>query len=93
MEPYGKEHSFCPQPATPSQACSQREDVYKHFRFTPRTTRIVLFGFLFVPSAILYTSAMTDVRSIACRATPCTHADFLVEMELGRETEGAVPRG
>jgi hypothetical protein len=39
-----------------------REDVYKKFRFTPRTTLFALWGFLIVPGTILYVSALTDTK-------------------------------
>jgi hypothetical protein len=40
----------------------QREDVYKHFRFTSRASWISLTGLVLVPGALLYLSAQQDVR-------------------------------
>jgi hypothetical protein len=40
----------------------QREDVYKHFRFTSRASWISLTGLVLVPGALLYWSAQQDVR-------------------------------
>ncbi|KAG9318374.1 hypothetical protein JVU11DRAFT_464 [Chiua virens] len=39
-----------------------REDAYKHFRFTPRTTLISLTGFVFVPGAIYYLASQTHLK-------------------------------
>ncbi|KIM65096.1 hypothetical protein SCLCIDRAFT_22902 [Scleroderma citrinum Foug A] len=36
-----------------------REDAYKHFRFTRRTTFVALTGCLFVPAAIYYLASQT----------------------------------
>ncbi|EGN96224.1 hypothetical protein SERLA73DRAFT_59380 [Serpula lacrymans var. lacrymans S7.3] len=40
----------------------QREDAYKHFRFTPRTTWIAMCGFVFVPGAIYYVASQTHLQ-------------------------------
>lgn len=45
------------------QTAIQREDAYKHFRFTRRTTLISLTGFVFVPGAIYYLASQTQVRT------------------------------
>jgi hypothetical protein len=47
----------------------QREDVYKHFRFTSRASWISLTGMLLVPGALLYLSAQQDVRALIARGT------------------------
>ncbi|EGO21761.1 hypothetical protein SERLADRAFT_372407 [Serpula lacrymans var. lacrymans S7.9] len=39
-----------------------REDAYKHFRFTPRTTWIAMCGFVFVPGAIYYVASQTHLQ-------------------------------
>jgi len=39
-----------------------REDAYKHFRFTRRTTLISLTGFVFVPGAIYYLASQTHLK-------------------------------
>jgi len=39
-----------------------REDAYKKFRFTPRTTLFALWGFCIVPGTIFYLSTLTDSR-------------------------------
>lgn len=43
----------------------QREDVYKHFRFTSRASWISLTGLVLVPGALLYWSAQQDVRGLS----------------------------
>jgi hypothetical protein len=43
----------------------QREDVYKHFRFTSRASWLSLTGLVLVPGAILYLSARQDVRFLS----------------------------
>lgn len=39
----------------------QREDVYKHFKWTRRTTRTGLIGMVLVPAAVYTLCAVTDV--------------------------------
>jgi len=58
MEPDGTFTFRCP-PMHSFNLPSQREDAYKHFRFTPRTTIVSLMGFVFVPGAIYYLSTQT----------------------------------
>jgi len=41
----------------------QREDVYKHFKFTSRTAVISILGLLVFPASIYWVAASTDVRS------------------------------
>jgi hypothetical protein len=41
---------------------NMREDVYKHFRFTRRTSWIAFCGFVFVPSALFYIANSTDLK-------------------------------
>jgi hypothetical protein len=47
----------------------QREDVYKHFRFTSRASWISLTGMILVPGALLYLSAQQDVCALIARVT------------------------
>ncbi|KAJ8583546.1 hypothetical protein M405DRAFT_866952 [Rhizopogon salebrosus TDB-379] len=39
-----------------------REDAYKHFKFTPRTTRVAIYGFVLVPGAIYYLASQTHLK-------------------------------
>ncbi|KAG2146967.1 uncharacterized protein EDB93DRAFT_1148298 [Suillus bovinus] len=39
-----------------------REDAYKHFRFTPRTTWVTMCGFVLVPGAIYYLASKTHLK-------------------------------
>ncbi|GBE82597.1 predicted protein [Sparassis crispa] len=41
---------------------SMRENAYKHFRFTPRTTWQSVCGLLLVPGAVLYLAAHEDCK-------------------------------
>ncbi|KAF9228041.1 hypothetical protein BS17DRAFT_813908 [Gyrodon lividus] len=41
-----------------------REDVYKHFRFTRRTTLISLTGFVLVPGTIYYLASQTHASTL-----------------------------
>lgn len=47
--------------------CRQREDVFKHFRFTSRTTRVVFLGLGIVPAGFYYLFAQEDVRDAILR--------------------------
>lgn len=40
----------------------QREDAFKHFRWTPRTSRVAIVGFIVIPGALFYYSNSTFVR-------------------------------
>jgi hypothetical protein len=40
---------------------SQREDVYMHFRWTPRTTRIAFIGVVLVPASVYVLASAFDV--------------------------------
>ncbi|EIW85283.1 hypothetical protein CONPUDRAFT_150105 [Coniophora puteana RWD-64-598 SS2] len=52
-------HSFIKLDPAVERWNRMREDAYKHFRFTPRTTFVSLMGFVFVPGAIYYLSTQT----------------------------------
>ncbi|KAJ8583064.1 hypothetical protein M405DRAFT_749206, partial [Rhizopogon salebrosus TDB-379] len=39
-----------------------REDAYKHFRFTLRTTRVVMHKFVLVPGAMYYLASQTNLK-------------------------------
>jgi hypothetical protein len=39
-----------------------REDVYLHFKWTPRTTRIAVLSFIAIPTALYYATAKTDAK-------------------------------
>lgn len=41
---------------------SMRENVYKHFRFTPKATIQSLVGLVVIPGLIYYTCAVTDLK-------------------------------
>ncbi len=45
----------------PGNCCSQRENVYQHFRFTPKTARQVLFWGAIIPLGMGYVAWKTDV--------------------------------
>jgi hypothetical protein len=47
----------------------QRENAYQRFRFTSRTTRVVLISCMLIPGALLYFSNATHVRSITSNIT------------------------
>jgi hypothetical protein len=59
--------------------------VYKHFRFTPRTTRVVMHGFILVPGAMYYLASQTNVRCYYIHLFCVLFMVIAVEMELGRE--------
>jgi len=39
-----------------------REDVYKHFKFTPRAAMISIVGLFVFPASIYWVAASTDLR-------------------------------
>ncbi|TCD59818.1 hypothetical protein EIP91_011397 [Steccherinum ochraceum] len=41
---------------------TMREDVYKHFRFTPRAAIISIIGVVAFPAAIYFLTSSTDLR-------------------------------
>ncbi|TDL27197.1 hypothetical protein BD410DRAFT_739927 [Rickenella mellea] len=44
----------------PYYSALQREDVYKKFRWTTRTTRTAFWGLIFVPGVLYYYSSRED---------------------------------
>ncbi|KAI0340192.1 hypothetical protein BDW22DRAFT_1486445 [Trametopsis cervina] len=41
---------------------SMRENVYKHFRFTPKTTIQSILGLVVIPGIVYYVAASTDLK-------------------------------
>jgi hypothetical protein len=44
----------------------QRDDVYRHFRFTRRNTPKVVFWGLLIPIGAIYLASVEDVRERCC---------------------------
>jgi hypothetical protein len=69
---------------------SKREDVYKHFKFTPRAAIISIVGLFVFPASIYWVAASTDVRF-----AKTTYTQFLLTqnniaaVEVGRDKERA----
>lgn len=66
----------------------QREDVYKNFRWTPRTTLIGIYGILIVPGLIYYTASSGYVRTsvfLLCLYINNAVLSRTVEVGLGRK--------
>ncbi|KAH7930905.1 hypothetical protein BV22DRAFT_1190994 [Leucogyrophana mollusca] len=55
-------HSFVKLDPAIERWNRMREDAYKHFRFTRRTTWVTLCGFVFVPGTIYYLAAQTHLK-------------------------------
>jgi hypothetical protein len=71
----------------------QREDVYKHFRFTRRTTLISLTGFVFVPGAIYYLASQTHVSALVYQALICLTSLHTIQLKYkwtGRRKDEAL---
>lgn len=91
MEPHG---TLCTSLASPSWFPNrsppiQREDVYKHFRWSPRITAQVIGGMIVFPLTIYFIAAKTDVRSPSSgfyRAQ--AHPDTTAQMEMDRKEKG-----
>ena len=71
----------------------QREDVYKHFKFTPRTAVISIIGLFAFPASIYWVAANTDVRfeKMVCMCD-AAHFSGTATVEVGRDKEGATVR-
>lgn len=69
---------------------TKREDVYKHFKFTPRAAVISIVGLFAFPASIYWVAANTDVRSAETIYMRCllTRNDTAA-VEMGRNKEGA----
>lgn len=89
---------------TTNTLCYQRENVYKTFRFTPRTTRIAFFWGAVVPLAAYYAISGQDVRAaddtlaivrwcwavrFLLKRSPCAY-DPPAKVGLAREETGPV---
>ena len=67
----------------------QREDVYKHFKFTPRTAVISIVGLFVFPASVYWVAANTDVRSAKPRNTRVlAHLNDTATVEMGGNKEG-----
>lgn len=61
-------------PITLSKAViSQREDAYKHFRWTPRTAKVAMISLAVIPAGFFYVFNSTHVRRIILRPLMFAH--------------------
>jgi len=58
----GTGHGYVKQDPAIEKWNNMREDAYQRFRFTPRTTRVAIIGFILVPGALLYYCNQTHTR-------------------------------
>ena len=49
---------------TSKHTLSQREDAYKHFRWTPHTTKVAVVSLIVIPASLFYVFNSTHVRVI-----------------------------
>lgn len=69
VELYGRSCSFHVCVVLIRGSNMQRENVYKHFRFTPKLAVQSMLGLIVVPGLIYYIAASTDVRWFTRRSS------------------------
>lgn len=52
---------------------SQREDAYKHFRWTPHTTKVAVISLVVIPASLFYVFNSTHVRLIISEPFPLAY--------------------